>query len=330
MSLHRANAGSDVWAELDEMIPAVDAGRRTRLLGILNLTPDSFHDGGQDPTPLAAAERARRLVAEGADAVDLGAESTRPDATAVDEAEEIDRLLPVLEALSDLPVPISVDTMKARVAQHALAAGARIINDVTGLQHDPELAEVCADADAGLILMHMRGTPTTMRSLTTYDDVVDDTIRFLADAVERAVGAGVSESRILVDPGLGFAKTAEQSLEVLRRLPEYLALGRPLLVGPSRKSFLREFDGEATEDRLEGTLAATTLAILGGASVVRVHDVRENRRAILLAEAVLATPGPDAPQLHARQLHAPGPHAPGLVASGLAQPTPDAVRGLPW
>ncbi len=276
---------------LDEWIPRRDAARRTRLLGILNLTPDSFHDGGLDPTPLAAVERARSLIEAGADALDLGAESTRPGAEPIDAATEIARLMPVLERVVALGVPISVDTTKAEVAARALAAGATIVNDVSGLERDPEIASVCAEAGAGLILMHMRGTPKTMRTLARYDDVVAETKRFLAAAADRAARAGVSESRIVVDPGLGFAKAADHNLEILRRLPEYTQLGYPVLVGASRKSFLAPFDSPEPEDRLEATLATSVLAVLGGAAILRVHDVRENRRAVLTAEAVVDSPG---------------------------------------
>jgi len=274
--------------ELDRLIPRRDPRRRTRILGILNVTPDSFHDGGADASADEAASRARRMVEHGADAVDVGAESTRPGAPAVTEAAETARLLPVIHRLRDVGVPISVDTTKARVAEASLAAGARIINDVSGLQRDPEIADVCAKADAALILMHMRGEPATMPTLAHYDDVVAETIRFLDRAVREAVRRGVPERNILVDPGIGFAKTAEHNLEILRRLREYDSLGRPVVLGTSRKSFLAPYDGESTEDRLEGTLATSVIAVLAGVDVLRVHDVRSNRRAILTTEAVSA------------------------------------------
>ena len=282
-------------AGLSRLVPRRDPSRRTRLLGILNVTPDSFHDGGIDATPLAAVERARALVDAGADALDVGAESTRPGAEPVSSAEEIARLLPVLDHLRSCGVPLSVDTTKADVAAVAIEHGASIVNDVSGLVHDPEIAAVCASTGAGLVLMHRRGDPRTMKSLAHYDDVVDETRRFLAEAMERAVRAGVAEDQLVIDPGLGFAKTARHNLEILRRLPEYLTLGPPVLVGASRKSFLAAYDAKATDDRLEGTLATTVLAVMGGASLVRVHDVRENRRAILVTEAVLtpAPPGED-------------------------------------
>jgi dihydropteroate synthase len=257
-------------------------------VGILNLTPDSFHDGGADRTPADAIRRARDLVDAGADALDVGAESTRPLATPVSEAEELERLMPVLPDVVALGVPVSVDTTKAGVAARALECGASLINDVSGLVRDPDLAAVCARHGAGLILMHMRGTPATMRDLARYEDVVTETRRFLAEAMKRAVRAGVPESRIVIDPGLGFAKTPSHNLEILRRLPEYLDLGRPVMIGASRKSFLAPYDAPSTADRLEGTIAANVLALRGGASLLRVHDVRAHRRAVLVAEAILA------------------------------------------
>ena len=272
---------------LAEWVPRREPLRRTRLMAILNVTPDSFHDGGRTFTPEACLARAHALVDAGADLLDVGAESTRPGATPVSAAEEIERLEPVLSAARTFGIPVSVDTTKAEVADHALDRGATIVNDISGLRRDPGIAAVCARHGAGLILMHTRGDARTMQSHARYDDVVEDTKRFLADAMEQAVRAGVSESRIALDPGLGFAKTAEHNLEILRRLPEYLSLGRPLLVGASRKSFLARYDAPSTEDRLEGTLATSVLAVLGGASILRVHDIRENRRAVNVTEAVL-------------------------------------------
>lgn len=286
-----AFAAAEEPAGLGDLVPRRDPARRTRLMGILNLTPDSFHDGGRHLDGAAAVAAARAMVEAGADALDVGGESTRPGAAPVPAAEEWQRLEPVLGAVIALGVPVSVDTVKAEVAAKALAAGASLVNDVSGLRRDPELAAVCAEHGAGLVLMHSRGEPRTMRSLTDYDDVVRESLRFLEDAMSRAVRAGVPETRIVLDPGLGFAKTAEQNLEILRRLPEYLAAGRPVLVGASRKSFLAPHDAPSAADRLEGTLAASVLAVLGGATLLRVHDVRENRRAVSVTEAVLRAPG---------------------------------------
>jgi len=276
-----------VEAHLREIIPRRDPERRTRLLGILNLTPDSFHDGGIDSSTEESVGRARAMVEAGADALDLGAESSRPGAEPVPETEELRRLLPVLERVVEFGVPVSVDTVKSGVARRALRAGATLINDISALTADPALAEVCAEAGAAVILMHMRGRPRDMQRRTDYTDVVSETIRGLEERMETAVRAGIPERRVLLDPGIGFAKTAEQSLEILRRLPEYAVLGRPLVVGASRKSFLRRYSGETTAERLPGTLAVTALAVRAGAHVLRVHDVRENAAAVRTAEAVL-------------------------------------------
>jgi dihydropteroate synthase len=275
-----------VEAELRDIIPARDPERRTRVLGILNLTPDSFHDGGRDATVEDSVARARALVEAGADALDLGAESSRPGAAAVPEREELDRLLPVLERVVDLGVPVSVDTVKAGVARRALQAGATIVNDVSALSSDPAMAEVCAEAGAAVILMHRRGGPKDMQSLAVYDDVVGEVLRFLEGRMQYAVRSGIDERRILVDPGIGFAKTADQSLEIVSRLAELRSLGRPVVLGASRKSFLSRYSGKETAERLPGTIAVTVLAVLAGVAVLRVHDVAENAAAARTIEAV--------------------------------------------
>jgi dihydropteroate synthase len=282
-------AGQTFDSRLGELVPRVEPERRTRLLGILNLTPDSFHDGGVDASVAEAVERARRMVDEGADALDLGGESSRPGSDGVSEREELDRVLPVLERVTDLGVPISVDTVKASVAREALRRGAAIVNDISGATADPEMLNVCAEAGCGVILMHMRGRPRDMQAHARYDDVVGETKRFLGERAEAAVRAGVPPARVLLDPGLGFAKTADHNLEILGRFSEYLDLGFPIVVGASRKSFLSRYSGtDDTADRLEATLAVSTAAVLAGAQVLRVHDVRANRRAVAAAEAVAA------------------------------------------
>jgi dihydropteroate synthase len=262
------------------------------VVGVLNVTPDSFSDGGRYLDPDAALDHALRLASEGADLVDVGGESTRPGAPEVPVEEELRRVVPVLARLSAarFPVPISVDTSRAEVARAALDAGAALVNDVRGLA-DPELARVVARAGVPAVVMHIRGGPRDMRERATYGDVVAEVRAELAQALERAVRAGVAEDRILLDPGLGFAKTAEQSLEVLARLPELLPLGRPLLVGPSRKSFIGALTGAPPEERLPGTLAAVAAAVLGGATFVRVHDVAAARQAVRVAVALRATGG---------------------------------------
>jgi dihydropteroate synthase len=262
------------------------------IVGVLNVTPDSFSDGGRYLEPEAGVEHALRLAAEGADLIDVGGESTRPGAAEVSEEEERRRVVPVLERLSRgrFPVPISVDTSRASVARAALDAGAAMVNDVRALA-DPELARVVATAGVPVVLMHMRGSPRDMRERAVYGDVVAEVRSELAEAMARATRAGVAEDRILLDPGIGFAKTAEQSVAVLARLPELAGLGRPIYVGPSRKSFIGAITGAPAEERLAGTLAAVTAAVLGGATFIRVHDVAAARQASRVAAALRASGG---------------------------------------
>jgi dihydropteroate synthase len=257
-----------------------------RLMGIVNVTPDSFSDGGLYLDPGRAVEHGRSLVAQGADLLDVGGESTRPGAEAVDAERELDRVLPVIEGLAG-SVPISVDTSKAPVAEAAIAAGAAVVNDVTALRAEPELAGVCAEAGVEVCLMHMQGDPRTMQENPTYDDVVEDVRAFLAERVEAAVSAGIAEQRIWVDPGIGFGKTVEHNLELLRRLGELRELGRPILIGTSRKSFIGKLTGAPVERRLGGSIASSVLAWANGAEVLRVHDVGEVREAIVVAGAIL-------------------------------------------
>ncbi len=260
-------------------------GERTLIMGVLNVTPDSFSDGGRYLDPDRAYARALELEEEGADIVDIGAESTRPGSSRISEAEEKRRLIPVLKRLrGKLTVPISVDTYKSGVAEHALKLGAEIINDPSGLTFDPQLARVVARYDAGLVLNHMRGTPETWAKLPPLPDPMATILHDLEAAVHRAVRAGVDRSRIVVDPGIGFGKRGEQNSEILARLPEMARLKLPVLVGPSRKSFLAQKTEEGT---LFATAAAVTAAILGGAHLVRVHDVRQMRAVITVADAVL-------------------------------------------
>ncbi|HEX9051530.1 MAG TPA: dihydropteroate synthase [Anaeromyxobacter sp.] len=257
------------------------------LMGVVNATPDSFSDGGRYLDAGAAVDHALRLADEGADLVDLGGESTRPGAPPVAAAEEIARVVPVVERLRarGFPLPISVDTCKGAVGRAALAAGADLVNDVTALS-DPDLARACAEAAVPVVLMHTRGTPAEMASRATYGDVVADVGRELSLALARAEAAGVARERTILDPGIGFAKTAEQSVELLARVGELRALGRPLLVGPSRKSFIGKLTGAAVGDRLPGTLAAVVACVLAGVELVRVHDVAAARQAARVAAAL--------------------------------------------
>lgn len=261
---------------------------RPRIMGILNLTPDSFSDGGELARLDDALERAEKMIEAGADILDVGGESTRPGAEEVPAAEELRRILPFLrEAAGRLPVPISVDTRKVEVARAAVEEGAAIVNDVSGLRHDPEMPGFVAEAGVGVVLMHMRGTPANMRSLTEYEDVVADVRDELADRVKTARAAGVRDDRIVVDPGLGFAKDSGQTLRLVRDVHRLLDLGFPVLVGPSRKSFIGAVLGTPPGQRVEGTLAACTVAYLGGARIFRVHDVEPAARALEVARAVV-------------------------------------------
>lgn len=263
---------------------------RTLVMGVVNVTPDSFYDGGRHATTEEAVAHGLRLLEEGADLLDVGGESTRPGADPVPAGEELDRVLPVVEALvpraETADALVSVDTSKAAVAKACLDAGVHVVNDVTALG-DAGMAGVCADAGCGVVLMHMQGTPKTMQDDPTYDDVMADVCRHLADRRDRAVRAGVPAGSICLDPGLGFGKTPAHNVEILRRLPELRALGHPVLVGPSRKSFLGRLTGKPeAEERLWSTLGAVAVSALKGAHVLRVHDVAEAKQVLAVVDAV--------------------------------------------
>jgi dihydropteroate synthase len=259
---------------------------RPSVMGVLNVTPDSFSDGGSFVDPLRALAHGRRLVKEGAALVDVGGESTRPGAESVSEQEELARVEPVLEGLSEFP--LSIDTSKAGVARRALELGADVVNDVTALRGDPGMAEVVAEAGAYVCLMHMQGEPRTMQEAPQYDDVVSDVLAFLEERVAFAVDRGIREDRICVDPGIGFGKTPDQNLELLRRLDELCSLGRPVVVGVSRKSTLGKVLGDpgATRGTLAASLGAAVAAFERGAWMIRAHDVRETVEALAAAAAV--------------------------------------------
>jgi dihydropteroate synthase len=262
-----------------------------RLMGIVNVTPDSFSDGGEFLDAERAIAHGRRLAAEGADILDVGGESTRPGSEGVDAAAELARVGPVVEALAGRGgpgVPVSIDTSKRAVAEAALDAGAEIVNDVTALRAEPELAGLCAERGCGLVLMHMLGEPRTMQDDPRYDDVVDDIKAFLAERIEFAVSQGVDEQRIWVDPGIGFGKNVEHNLDLHRRLGEFSELGRPIVFGSSRKSFISKLSGGAeVGERLGGSIASNVIAYANGAEVLRVHDVAPMRQALTVAEAIL-------------------------------------------
>jgi len=270
-------------------------GERTLIMGVLNVTPDSFSDGGAFLDSQAAVARALELEREGADILDIGGESTRPSAVPVSAEEELSRLLPLFRALEGkLRIPISVDTQKAAVAEVALAAGAEIVNDISALRSDARLAEVARRARAPIILMHMRGTPRTMQRGPFARDVIRDVLAGLREAVARARRAGLAKTQLLLDPGIGFGKSHEQNFEILARLQELARLGCPLVIGTSRKGFLGHAmarPGESpvpSSERLLGTAATVTASILGGAHIVRVHDVAEIARVVRVADAIRA------------------------------------------
>lgn len=264
---------------------------RPLVMGVLNVTPDSFSDGGRFFDRDAALDRARSMAEAGADLVDVGGESTRPGARPVSAGEEWERIGPVLEELRGMEVPISVDTTKSEVARRALDAGADVLNDVSALRFDPSLAGLAAESGAGLVLMHMRGTPRTMQRDTEYGDLVGEVRAELARALERARAAGCDPEQVVLDPGIGFGKSAAGSRALLARAGAFRVDGRPVLVGPSRKSFIGETLGLPVEERLEATLAACVVALTAGASVFRVHDVRAARRALDMAAELMPGAG---------------------------------------
>ncbi|GIU95555.1 MAG: dihydropteroate synthase [Gaiellaceae bacterium] len=269
-----------------ERPPIATRWPRPAVMGVLNVTPDSFSDGGRFREPEAAIAHGKRLLAEGAALVDVGGESTRPGAAPVSVDEELRRVLPVLEGLAGLP--LSIDTSKAAVARAALSLGAELVNDVTALRGDPELAPLIAEREAYVCLMHMQGEPRTMQVAPRYDDVVSEVAAFLEERVAEAVARGIPEERICIDPGIGFGKTPDQNLELLRRLDELVALGFPVLVGISRKSTLGKVLGDpsATQGSMPASVGAAVAAFDRGAWMIRAHDVRETVEALAVAAAV--------------------------------------------
>jgi dihydropteroate synthase len=258
-----------------------------KLMGIVNVTPDSFSDGGLFLEPEAAIAHGEQLVRDGAEILDVGGESTRPGAEPVGVEEELARTQPVVADLEGLGYRVSIDTSKAAVAEAALDAGAEIVNDVTALRGDPEMAALCAERGATVVLMHMPESPRTMQDDPRYEDVVGEVRAFLAGRIEAVVAAGIEQERIWVDPGIGFGKTLAHNLELLRRLGELRELGRPLVIGTSRKSFIGKIDGSGVEERIGGSIATAALAAAEGADVLRVHDVAETAQALRVVAAVL-------------------------------------------
>jgi len=272
-------------------------GERTLVMGILNVTPDSFSDGGKYLDHVAAVKRGLELAEQGADIIDIGGESTRPSAEDVPPGEEIRRVVPVIEALAKrTKVPISIDTRKSAVAKRAVEAGAQIINDVSALHHDPAILKVAVDNATPVILMHMRGAPSTMQRQTAYEDLMAEMEDYLIDAVGKCISAGLGYDQVVIDPGIGFAKTAEQNLEILANLGKLAALRLALMVGASRKSFIGHILDLPSEERLEGTAAAVAACVLGGADIVRVHDVREMVRVVKVCDAIRSRRGSQTPK----------------------------------
>jgi dihydropteroate synthase len=258
---------------------------RPLVMGVVNVTPDSFSDGGRFASVDTALRQARQLIAEGADILDIGGESTRPGAQAVPVAEELDRVIPLLEALAESPIPLSVDTYKPAVMAAALSAGASMVNDVKALR-EPGALEVLRGSDVAVCLMHMQGTPETMQIAPRYDDVVGEVCGFLRERVAACEAAGIDRARIVVDPGFGFGKTKAHNIDLLRHLGQLAALGRPILAGLSRKSVLGTITARSVGERVHSSVAAALVAVYRGAAIVRVHDVRATRDALAVYEAV--------------------------------------------
>jgi dihydropteroate synthase len=261
--------------------------RRPLLMGIINVTPDSFADGGRFLDPAAAIEHAKRLVFDGADLLDIGGESTRPNSQPVSAQEELDRVMPVVEAVCrQTTVPVSIDTSKAAIAQAAVELGAEIINDMTALQGDPQMLDVVRRSGAGVCIMHMQGTPSTMQAHPHYDDVVREVFEFLQKRRDDLVAAGIEPSRICIDPGIGFGKTPQHNLELLSNCPRFHELRCPVLIGHSRKSFLRHLQSDSSFDPVAATIGISCGLALQGVQILRVHDVAANKQALLSLESV--------------------------------------------
>lgn len=266
---------------------SLDFERRTHVMGILNVTPDSFSDGGQFMSEESAVSQALNMSRDGADIIDVGGESTRPGAMHVKADEEIKRVVPVIKRLKVLiNIPISIDTSKASVAEAALASGASMVNDITGLRGDPGMADVIAKYDVPVVIMHIKGTPRTMQADPYYEDLIGDITGNLVRSIEIAKEAGIDEGKIIVDPGIGFGKTMEHNLRIIKELRRFKVLGLPIMVGLSRKSFIGQVLGSPVNERLIGTTAGLALAISNGANIVRVHDVKEALEVTRMADSI--------------------------------------------
>ncbi|MEJ5377124.1 MAG: dihydropteroate synthase [bacterium] len=269
----------------------LDCSSRTLVMGVLNVTPDSFSDGGRFYDPVKAIQHGLKMAKEGADIIDVGGESTRPGSEPISAQEEIKRVIPVIEALaSEIQVPISIDTYKSEVAARALEAGAAILNDISALRFDPQMVKLVAEQNVPVILMHMLGTPKDMQLDPRYEDVVGEILDFLNQRIQWAMSYGVAAEQIIVDPGIGFGKTLEHNLTILKNLSKFRSLGRPILIGTSRKSFIGKILGADVDQREDGTAATVALGICNGANIVRVHDVARMVAVVRVTDAVMRAP----------------------------------------
>ncbi|KXS45985.1 MULTISPECIES: dihydropteroate synthase [unclassified Candidatus Frackibacter] len=265
-----------------------DFGKKTYVMGILNVTPDSFSDGGQFDQLDIAVKHAKEMVANGADIIDIGGESTRPGSDPLPLEDELERVIPAIERLTDeIDVPISIDTYKSKVGRAALEAGAHIINDVTGFKAEPELAKVAAEYGAPVIVMHTQGMPKEMQKNPSYDDLISEILEYLQESINTALEAGLEKNKIIIDPGIGFGKTTDHNLEIMQRLGEFKSLGQPILLGTSRKSMIGNTLNLPVEERVEGTGATVSIGIANGADIVRVHDVKEMARVAKMTDAMV-------------------------------------------
>jgi len=266
----------------------IDTRKKTSIMGILNITPDSFSDGGQYPNVNSALEAALRMADEGADIIDIGGESTRPGAEPVALETELNRVIPVIEAIRQHSnIPISIDTYKSVVAEKALQTGADMVNDISGLRFDPEMAATVKKYNAALVIMHMQGKPRNMQDNPTYQNLIDEILHFLNDSVCLAISSGIDRNQIIIDPGIGFGKSVEDNYRLIHYLREFQSLRQPILIGLSRKSFIGKLLELPVDQRLEGSLASLSAAILNGADFVRVHDVRESARAVKVIDSII-------------------------------------------
>lgn len=271
------------WSRYD-----LDFSKKTHIMGILNITPDSFSDGGMHFDKVSAIDHALRMIGDGADILDIGGESTRPGSEPVSLDEELRRTLPVIEALADkISVPISIDTYKAAVAVKALEAGASMVNDISGLRFDPEMPDVVSRFKVPVVITHIKGTPKNMQVNPSYEALIPEIMEYFRNSIQLAIKSGIPEHMIILDPGIGFGKTFEHNLEIINNLDQFSRLGKPLLIGPSRKAFLGKIlDGLPAQERLEGTAASVAISIIKGAHIVRVHDVKEMARVAKVADAI--------------------------------------------